>query len=385
MPALDVTSTGAVRFVASVAELDRAQWNACFKNEIENYDYHHGVERSGVGGFEFGWYVIENAGHIICAAPAFTTRYDLATTAQGAVRTVLQRIQPWVPGRLTLALSCLGSPVTERCQIGFSPELDRAARNAVLTQLIDHWRQHAASSGISLLGLKDLSQSDSDGFAQALAASGFRMTASMPSASLKIDFDSEEAYLGKLSSATRKDMRRKLKSRDNIRVERVCEAEHLLGEIMEMYQETRARSDWAFESLDASYFSNVVEDMKGAAFFTLYWAGDKLVAANLLIGANHRLLDKFFVMRGDEGRRHNLYFLSWFENIRYCLAHGLTVYESGQAGYETKLRLGSELHRNWLGFHHGNRIVQGLLGMAAPLLAVDQPDDKGAGTGASKA
>lgn len=370
----NLKNAGSARFAGSVAELDRGQWDACFNNDIEGYNYHAGVERGGVGGFKFGWYVIEDAGRMICAAPAFTTQYDLATTAQGTIRKVLQRAQPWIPGHLKLGMSCLGSPVTERCQIGFAPALDLGARHEVIGALFDYWAGHAKRQGISLLGLKDLSATDRETLSPALDKAGFFMAASMPSASLNIDFSSEDEYLARLSSSTRKDMRRKLKSRIQIRVERTSDVSLVLGGITEMYRETRARSDWAFEELEDSYFRNVLESVGKSAFFTLYWCGERLVAANLLLSDGTRLLDKFFVMKGDEGRQYNLYFLSWFENIAYCLANGLSAYESGQAGYETKTRLGSELQRTCLGFRHRNPLLHGLLGLASPMLAIDQPD-----------
>ena len=368
----DTRQRWTARLVTSIAEIGRGQWDPCFKGEIESYGYHQGVEQAGIGGFELGWYVLEDDGQLVAAAPVFETLYDLATTAQGRVRTVLTRLQPWVPGQLKLRLSCLGSPVTETCQFGFAPHLDVSQKKLALMTLVKFWRQHAVSRGIGLHGLKDASDADRQLFDPLLADLGFRLVSSMPSASLALDFPDIEAYLARLSPATRKDMRRKLKLRDQIRVEDTRDVQGVLPDILEMYRETRSRSDWAFEELEASYFSRVLE-LSGNAFFKLYWAGDRLVGANLLLSDGKVLLDKFFVMRGTEGRELNLYFLSWFENIGYCLTHGLVTYHSGQAGYETKIKLGSVLHPTWIGFSHRNPIIQRALRWAAPMLAVDQP------------
>ena len=363
------------RFATSIAEIDRVQWDACFKGEIEGYGYHRGIEHAGIGGFGLGWYVLEEGGDVIAAVPMFETRYDLATTAQGTVRTILTRMQPWIPGQLKLGLSCLGSPVTETCQLGFAPRLDDGQKQLVLAALVQFWRQHAVSRGIGLHGLKDVSQADRVVFEPALARFGFRLVPSMPSASLKIDFPDIESYMSRLSPSTRKDMRRKLKFRDRIRVEDTRDVRNVLPDILEMYRETRSRSDWAFEDLEASYFSSVLE-LSENAFFKLYWAGSRLVGANMLLSDGNVLLDKFFVMRGTEGRDLNLYFLSWFENVSHCLAHGLATYRSGQAGYESKIKLASVLHPAWIGFSHWNPVIQSVLRWAAPMLAVDQPKVK---------
>ena len=360
------------RYAPSIAGLERGQWNACFDHPIEGYDYHRGVEAAGIAGFELGWYVIEAGRELLCAAPVFQTRYDLSTTAQGRVRQVLEHAKRFVRGQLSLGLSCLGSPVTETCPIGFSPLLDQVQRVAALSALIAFWTKDAHERGISLQGMKDLSSFDHEHYGPALEAAKFRFVTSMPSATLPIDFADIESYLTRLSAATRKDMRRKLKSRDEIRVETCSDITAWTEPILEMYRETRARSNWAFEDLPASYFTQVLA-AEPNAFFKLYFAGSTLVGANLLLCDGRTLLDKFFVMRGDEGRRLNLYFLSWFENIAHCLQHKLSHYHSGQAGYETKLRLGSGLHPSWMGFKHRNAVFHAALKLAAPLLSVEQP------------
>ena len=97
-----------------------------------------------------------------------------------------------------------------------------------------------------------------------------------------------------------------------------------------------------------------------------------MLAANLLVHDGQTLIDKFFCMDGEEGRRHNLYFLSWFTNLRHCLENGMRRYQSGQAYYENKVRLGSRLTPNSMHFRHRNTVLQALMRLAAPLFSVDE-------------
>lgn len=372
-PEVDGVFTRA-RFVASISELDRRAWEACFPGEIEGYDYHVSIENAGIQGFQFGWYVVEEKGRILCAAPVFQTSYDLATTAQGATRALLTKIQQWVPGHLTLRLSCLGSLETEALQVGFDPALHRAQRQAAFDCLLTYWSEHTQEQRIGLTGVKDLSATDRGNFHAILVQHGFDAVASLPTAYLEIDFDSTDAYLARLSTATRKDMRRKLRRRAEVCVEFSRDFMSIEQEFMAMYAETRARSDWAFEDLTAEYFQEVIRRLPDQAIFALYYHDDKLCGANLLLVDSWHLLDKFFVMRGSVGRELNLYFLSWLTNVELCLERGLTRYQSGQAGYETKVRLGSRLERNWIYFRHRNPFLHRLLQLISPLLAVRQPD-----------
>ncbi|MDC3911887.1 hypothetical protein KQE47_26520, partial [Raoultella planticola] len=61
-----------------------------------------------------------------------------------------------------------------------------------------------------------------------------------------------------------------------------------------------------------------------------------------------------------------------FTNLRHCLEHGMTRYQSGQAYYENKIRLGSLLTRNTMYFKHRNPVVQWALRLASPLFAADE-------------
>jgi uncharacterized protein len=364
-----------VRFVQSIRDVERSAWDACFPEEIEGYDYHLALETAGLSGFQFGWYVAHQNGLLVCTVPVFFTAYDLATTAQGVLRRAMCAIQPFVPGRLKLQLSCLGSPQTESCPLGFHLSLDALDRETVLMHILSFWSDHGCKRGVGLFGIKDISDNDRERYAAPIEGHGFRSVTSLPTARMPIDFTTIDAYLAGLSRATRKDLRRKLKCRPNVEVEFRNDPGQYLDQIMDMYRDTRSRSDWTFEDIPAAYFSEVLSRMPEQALLALYHHDGQLTAANLLLLDGIQLVDKFFVMRTFEGRRLNLYFLSWIVNIELCLAKGLKVYQSGQASYETKLRLGSRLTRNWIYFRHRNPALNQLLRAVSPWLAIEEPTD----------
>jgi len=229
----------------------------------------------------------------------------------------------------------------------------------------------AKARNTHILAIKDVNDTTKSCLDKVLTASGFHSVAGMPSAISPIHFASIDEYMASLSSATRKDMRRKLKRSGDIRIEYRDTIDDVLGEIHSMYLETKNRSDLQFEELTPEYFQEVLKLEHGVC--SLYFAGDTLIGANLMLANNERLLDKFFCMRTDAGQEYNLYFVSWFTNIQYCIDHGLRFYQSGQAGYETKLRLGSKMLENAMYFRHRNPIANALLKLASPLLTFDVP------------
>lgn len=360
----------------SISAIDRNAWNNCFADELENYDYLLALERSHIKGFDYCYYVVTEGETLLAAVPAFYTLYDLSTTTKGKIRNILLAIARIAPKLFTLKLACLGSTATETCPIGFHPLCDEQRKHALFLQLIRFFKTDAASMRASLCAIKDVNVSNKVRFGDILASTGFHAVPGMPSAVLHINFVSIDDYLSSLSSATRKDMRRKLKKAREIRIEYRDNVDDIIDDIYAMYLETKNRSDLQFEELTPDYFRQVITCMNDRCLYAIYFVGEIAIGANLMLINNERLLDKFFCMRTQMGHDYNLYFVSWFANLQLCLDKGLTCYQSGQAGYETKLRLGSALLPNWMYFRHRNWLADTLLKLASPLLAFDIPEEK---------
>lgn len=360
-----------VRVVETLADVAPDAWAALFPGEPEDYRYLLAVERSGIAGFAWRYLLIEDDGRIVAAAPAFLTRYPLDTTLPSGLRRQVEALRRWVPEALILRLACIGSPCTERAQLGFAPDQSDIARGQLTGLLLDGFEAMARRERCGLLGLKDVSAEDAAPWATAAGLRGYQPIPSLPIAHLDIDFASLGDYLGRLSPGARKDMRRKLRTREGLRIEIRSQVEDVIDEIMALYRATLSRADMRFEELTAGFFLSVGRQGEGRAFYVLYFQGEALLAANLLIADDGVLVDKFFCMDAVQGRPLNLYFLSWFTNVELCLTRGLRRYQSGQAGYGVKLRLGSRLERTTNHFRHRNRLLNAVLGLAAPLFAAD--------------
>ena len=102
--------------------------------------------------------------------------------------------------------------------------------------------------------------------------------------------------------------------------------------------------------------------------------GEKLVAFNLVLHDKQRLIDKFLGMDYALAHDYNLYFFTWMENVRYCIEHGLPLYQSGQGLHREKLRLGSRLTANWLWYRHRNRLLDAIFAAVERVARLDRHD-----------
>lgn len=365
-----------IRVVDSLAQVERAQWAALFPGEVEDYDYLTAIERSDLDGFRWRYVLAFEGDELVAAAPAFLTDYPLETTLTGALRRLADRLGRVFPGLFTLRLACIGSPCTEKALIGVAPAAEPALRAALVNALVTGFEAEARREGCSLIGVKEMVEADRPGWgARAL---GYRSIAGLPIAHLEIDFPDLDQYCERLTASARKDMRRKLRALDRVRIEVRTDVDDVLDRIMALYAETRGRADMSLEALTPAYFRGVLRQMPGRALCVLYFDGDELLAANLLLQDGATLVDKYFCMEAARGRAFNLYFLSWFTNVRLCLEGGWTRYQAGQASYDVKLRLGSRLTRTANYFRHRDPLVNALLRLAAPLFAADPVPERAA-------
>ncbi|MCU1763332.1 GNAT family N-acetyltransferase [Pseudomonas sp. 14P_8.1_Bac3] len=357
---------------STIEAIDRAAWNDCFPAELEDWDYYRAVEQAGLSGFQWRYLALYEDDALIAAAAAFTTAYSLDTTLQGQGKRLSEQVRRWWPGLFDVPLYALGSPVTEQCHVGTARHIESARRSDLLRQLLRLARRDADQAGIGLLAVKDASHRDSQ-WLQVCQAAGLQSMPGLPSAELPITFGSIDAYLGTLGKSTRKDLRRTLRA-PGPRIEWRRSVEGLLPRMMQLYDATLSRSDLTFERLSPDYFRQVLKNLDDRAACVLYWVGEELVAFNLLLLDEQRLVDKFFAHDLARTREHSLYVRSWLANVDYCIEHGIPIYACGQAGYASKLRLGCSFIGNTLFFRHRNRLLDGLLRVVKTFIRPDRSD-----------
>ena len=375
---LDGSSDLAARIVPGIGALSEAEWSRCYPGEPESWDYYRACERSAVPGVALAAVEVRDEVGLAAAAPLFQLAYRLDTPLQGRLRSLADAISRRLPTLVEWRLLGVGSPYADRCHIALRPGLTDAERHAALTAMIRTVEAEAERRKAALTVYKDLSGDELAALDGVLGGARYNQIRSLPVATLDLDGMADvEAYLASLSSATRKDVRRKLKGAGGVRIERRTNIDDLADQIDALYEATRQQSnlDYGdFEALPPGYFRSVSQCAGDGAQFILYWIGDELAAFNLLLVGRDTVVDKFLGMRYPLARNHNLYVVSWIENVRFCLERGRRWLQSGQTAYSSKLRLGSSLTPSSVFVRHRNPMINRLIRFAAPLAAFDRWD-----------
>ena len=363
-----------VVIASSIDAFARDEWNRLFPHELEDWSYYRAVERAGLTDFDYLYFALRENGVLRAVVPAFLTDYRLDTTLQGGLRKITDAISRVFPRLLRLRLLSLGSPVSEVCHLGFAPDCNRAEQTRLLAKILAKVEQEAQARRIGMVAIKDAGEGQDDLWAEACAVAGLRRQPGLPTASLDLPYKTLDDYLAALSSGTRKDMRRKLKNAAALRIEWRDNIDDIRDDVLRLYRATFDHAEFQFEELTPAYFQNVLSELGDRASCVTYWLDQQLIAFNLVLHDERRLLDKFFGMDYALARKYSLYYVSWMENVRYCLAQDIPVYQSGQGLHHEKLRLGSRLAANWLWYRHRNRLLDRIFAVVERLFRLDRLD-----------
>jgi hypothetical protein len=306
------------------------------------------LQESGIDGFNLRSIVVSKDGAPILLLPLFESRFDLSTFAEGWIRRSLKAAVYLIPSILHPRILGVGLLVGEWSEIGIDPQIDAGTLEAAWKMALGALQTLAAelkSDIVAFYNFNDRGQLPGEVFKQ------FNRVQCLPCARLPITFNSLEEYLSRISRAARKDLRRKMRVSHEVRVIRSRNISPFLERIYKLYLETVDRSPLALGVHNRLFLEKICERVPGAEY-TLYFVQEELAAFNLLVVTREAMVDKYFCMDYELGRKYNLYFLSWLENVRYCVEQGLPLYHAGQGAEQTKAHLGATFSPSVILFKH---------------------------------
>jgi len=335
------------------------------------------AERASPPGFQISSAIVRTEeGDVAAMSPVFRTSYRLDTSLPVILRRPIALLERIVPGVVTLPVLGLGSPMMDRCAVGFRASSSTSERAEAFSCLLDGVEAAAQDTGTNLIAVKDFGDRERCWADSVLRTRRYARLASLPIAVLDLPFASEDEYLSTLSSSVRRSLRRKLRqSASLVQITECSTITGLEGEIARLYEETRSnrKADYGdFDALSPDYVQKILEGVNGGAKVLLGRINGVLASfALILVGANCAFAHQIG-MRYSLAREHNLYFLNWIAVVRFCLDRGIRRLEFGQTSYPLKLRLGCRLEPSWIHFRHRTAPVNAVLRYLAPKFGFDR-------------
>ncbi len=289
----------------------------------------------------------------VAGSPCFVAPFDLLTTADDTLKqraAALPGFARWSRW-LRIRTAFIGTTVTE-----YAPLAADVAPSLLADALrLGPCRHH------KLTIVKDLPQQSpllppadnaaADAVVAALQASGFVTVEGQALAYVPIDFADGDAYLARLSTSRRKNLKRKLRSRAELDIRRLPTGAAFAGDAGDaavdayyaLYEGVFAQSEIHFDKLGRPFFAALLRDGgNGGVVFEYRRAADgTLLGWNLCFEHGGKLVDKYIGLAYPAAREANLYFVSWMVNLEYAIERGLSHYIAGWTDPEVKAQLGA--------------------------------------------
>ncbi|MGO9378097.1 MAG: hypothetical protein ACLPN1_01740 [Dissulfurispiraceae bacterium] len=315
------------------------------------------LQESGIDGFNLRSIVVFKDDAPILLLPLFETRFDLSAFADGWIKKSLKVAVRLIPSVFNPRVLSVGSVAGEWSEIGIDPQIDQVTFDEACKIAFSTMQTLAVelkSDLVALYNFNRYSKLPLEVFKK------FNRVQYRSCALLTINFNSVEEYLGRLSRATRKNVRRKMRVAAEVRVVRSHNITPFLDRIYMLYLETVERGPLALGAYKRPFFEQICERVPGAEY-TLYFVQEELVAFNLLIGKQQAMVDKLFCMDYGIGNKYNLYVLSWLENVSTCVEQKIPLYYAGQGTEKTKAHLGATFIPSFILFKHRLPMIDRLL------------------------
>ncbi|HEY9683429.1 MAG TPA: GNAT family N-acetyltransferase [Oculatellaceae cyanobacterium] len=319
--------------------------------------------------------------------PAFLTRYDLSLTADGLpqwLKTLYQKFSVLAPFVQPLTLF-VGTTVSEYCLL---PE-----NQLNVSGLLQHVKTLPQSKQADFIIFKDLPQNSpllnqaDEAVVQDLTKQCQRqnwlLLEGQALAYVDIDFDSIDQYLSRLSYSRRKEFRRKLRSSSQLRIKEVRTGnplffdETFMSKFYSMYENVYQQSETHFDKLSTSFFKKVLQTDSDNGIVFLYYRDDALIGWNLCFIQDNHLIDKYIGLQYPEAREANLYFVSWFHNLKFALENRLTKYVAGWTDHNVKASLGAQFTMTRHAVYIRNPLLRAFLGQIKHVFECELVNSKG--------
>jgi len=306
------------------------------------------LQESGIDGFNLRSIVVSKDDVPILLVPLFECLYDLSTFAKGWTKRSLKAAARLIPSIFHPHVLGVGLLEGGWSEIGIDPQIDAGTLEAAWEMALGALQILATERKSDVVAFYNFNH---HGKLPGEVLKKFNRVPWLPCARLPINFNSLEEYLSRLSRAARRDLRRKMRVSHEVRVVRSRNISPFLDRIYKLYLETVERGPTAFGVHNRLFLEKICERVPGAEYM-LYFVQDELVAFNLLVVNQEAMVDKYFCMDYELGRKHNIYALSWLENVRTCIERKIPFYFAGQGAEKTKAHMGATFIPSLILFRH---------------------------------
>jgi predicted N-acyltransferase len=326
-----------LRIVTRTELKDCDAWASAFAELRKDRRYYEIVEDTLRDRFDYGYLaIVDGAGTIRAVQPFFLLDQDLLEGV-GADWRVVAFFRRYYPGLLKLRTMMIGCSAGE----GHLAEADDLSPALIAKVLSEGIVQSARSIRARMIVLKEFPAEYRKPLSCFLE-NGFTRIPSMPMTIMDTGgFPDFDAYaLGKLSSQTRRQLRKNFKATEDVQISMSVtdDAGSFVGEIYRLYLQVFERSKLRFEKLTEDYFRQLGKQMSDKTRFFFWRRDNALVAFALCMVERDQLFYEYVGFDYAVALDLHLYHCVTRDLFNWAVANSYTCIRSTGLNYEPKLR-----------------------------------------------
>jgi multidrug transporter EmrE-like cation transporter len=360
---------------AQAAGIDPAIWEAAFGQTRKDYEYYRLLEDTMADGFVYRFLLLlDKKDNPVALQPLILVDQDLTASIESTFSRVVAFLRKFWD-RFFRARMLMAGCLVGDSSLGLIAPARPEETSALLAEAL---LAYAREEKISLIAIKDFPAALRREIAP-LHEAGYARLPSFPPLVLDLNFASFEDYMEKrLSRATRKGLRRKLRKADGaspaITMEVLTDCSSVIDEIYPLYLEVVRRSEVEFEVFSREYFLEAGKRMPERHRFFIWRRADRVVAFSFCTLWDDCLYDNDIGLDYAVAHDLHLYYMTFRDVIVWALRNGCKKYYSGPFNYDPKLHLRLQPIDVDLYVRHTSGKVNFILKRVAPSFAPAKSD-----------
>jgi hypothetical protein len=292
---------------------------------------------------------------------AFTMKFRILTTVNQRIKKILKYIEFLIPKP---KLMFIGTTVTEHSIFPKNVKADK------ICELILKRFYEQKSFGLIVKDIAKespiLSEEDNRfnaALIDSLKEKGFEIIYGEALAYINIDFKSLDEFINRFSKSRKKTFKRKLRSMKQLTIEQINTGDEFFNEeniqyFYNLYLNVYNGSPIHFDKLTLNFFRSILQSSEsGGVVFTFKYE-DKIIGYTINFRGEDYFNYKYIGLVYPISREFNLYYVSWFYMLDYCIKNNIKLYIAGWTDAEIKSFLGSEFTFTFHAIYISNPLIR---------------------------
>jgi len=292
---------------------------------------------------------------------AFSMKFRILTTVNQRVKNILKYIEFLIPKPKLLFI---GTTVTEYSVFPRERGAGKVCENIL--------KKFSEVKSFGLI-VKDIAKESpilteeenrfNNELMDSLKEKGFEIIYGEALAYITVNFKSIDEFINRFSKSRKKTFKRKLRAKLDLTIDHIPTGDEFFNEenvqyFYDLYLNVYNNSSIHFDKLTLNFFRSILQNPSSGGIVFVYKHEDKIIGYTINFSTGDLFNYKYIGLVYPISRKFNLYYVTWFDHLDYCIKNNIKLYIAGWTDPEIKSFLGSEFTFTFQAIYISNPVIR---------------------------